>query len=232
MMLEKDLTYNKREFWEQKWKEDPDSVRSEYGYCLVLGDREVDGRKVLDVGCGDLGHLIVPEAAIYFGVDISPTALQRARENCGNSRKYGFVLADATHGLPFPRNSFDYALSFDTITLLGSVFYKALEEMAKVAKDGVIFTVSHRDPVRMFIPDTPHTDLQYGTLIHDSNCEKVVFTEENVEELLRALDLKPDKIETLSVDNVRRLENPLDIEFIPSQYGDVKSRIYVKALKY
>lgn len=68
--------------------------------------------KVLDVGCGvgTLGKLLMDKGCIVYGVDISPTAVERAREKGVKAEVW-----DVDNGLKFDDNSFDYVILCDVL---------------------------------------------------------------------------------------------------------------------
>jgi len=235
---DKSRTLNKKEFWDRTWKEDPDSVRSIDSYRFALINQPLQGSKILEVGCGDLRYSRIPDYSsapesegCYTGVDISTIALKRAKEKYGGVKRVHLVQADVTNPLPFQDDFFDEVLSFETITLLGRDFYRALKEMTRVTKHGVTFDVTHRDLARTFASHVSYTDLQYVTLLHEANYSGVAFTEENIDHLLLALGLKPEKIKTFTIFNMVNWEalTPELVEYVPD--GDVKYRIYVRANK-
>ena len=89
---------------------DPDSILSQeeiFGDLAEAGV-EIQGRRVLDLGCGP-GHYVKffrERGALAFGVDISPTALELAP---AEARPYLYHL-DIENLDIFPDRSFDLAL--------------------------------------------------------------------------------------------------------------------------
>lgn len=212
---------NRVAFWEMMWKEFPDSVRSSYGYELLP---QFEGKRVLDIGCGDAYNSWLLEGAHYVGVDISRTALESTRDRDGKSE---FYLASATH-LPFKDNSFDVAISMETITLLGKDANKALEEMRRVAGQ-LVFTVSHNDIG--LVSGAPYTRSEFGTLFSGENTDWASFTEDDVQSLLGRLNLRPNKIMVFTEDEIQNWRVPIyeTGSYVPN--GHVESRIYVEASK-
>ncbi|MCL6444422.1 MAG: methyltransferase domain-containing protein [Alicyclobacillus sp.] len=106
-------------------------------------------RTVLDVACGDGygSHLLARSALRVVGVDINPHCIQEAE------RKYfadnlQFVGASAEK-LPFPSNSFDVVVSFETIEHLDrEMQHRFITEVLRVLKPSGIFIVSTPDRLR------------------------------------------------------------------------------------
>lgn len=87
------------------------------------------GQTLLDVACGDaqLAAAVQPTGLIYFGVDISLSALQAAHHQ-------ELAVSDGAH-LPFHDESFDF------VTSIGSLEHyldmeRGIHEMARVLKPG------------------------------------------------------------------------------------------------
>ncbi len=74
------------------------------------------GRRVLDVASGE-GYgsaLLAGVAETVAGVDVSPEAVDHARERYGRANNLKYVHASCT-SVPFPDASFDLIVSFETI---------------------------------------------------------------------------------------------------------------------
>ncbi|PJK06681.1 glycosyl transferase, partial [Lysobacteraceae bacterium NML71-0210] len=83
-----------------------------YGWCL----NAVAGKNVLDIACGE-GYgsaLLAGRASWVAGVDISEEALNHARKKYFKIGNLEFFSGDAA-GIPFPDNTFDVVVSFETI---------------------------------------------------------------------------------------------------------------------
>ena len=196
MTMQIERSYNPRGFWEKQWENNSENLISYYAYGLIRPKGSI-----LDIGCGN-SHNNIPEIADYFvGVDISETAL-RLSNKC---RRSDFVLASAAD-LPFKNGSFDSVISIETLTLLGSNAYRAIEEMNRLAKSAVTFTVTHTDILNM--GDTPNTRLEYGTLFHGDELDIITFTEDDIGLLLTKLRLKPKKVRVLNESEVRNYGLP------------------------
>ncbi|MDO5082512.1 MAG: class I SAM-dependent methyltransferase [Arachnia propionica] len=82
-----------------------------------------DGSRVLEVGCGNgglLGHILsLAKGVRYAGVEISADMVEAAQAFNAPFLAAGLaeyvLLDDATEGLPFPEDSFDRALSVNTV---------------------------------------------------------------------------------------------------------------------
>ena len=113
----------------------------------------VEGREVLEVGCGT-GLLLRRFAELgkrAVGVDLSPGMLAHARARGLDVRE-----ANATK-LPFPTASFDVAVSFKTLPHVPDL-RRALAEMARVVRPGGVVIAelynprSVRHALKRFLP--------------------------------------------------------------------------------
>ncbi len=87
-------------------------LATERSLRAIIGTGQFDGRKVLDIGCGD-GYYTIQywdkaKPARLTGVDGAAAAIKVANER-KQQRPIQFEVADA-HTVPFPDNSFDVAL--------------------------------------------------------------------------------------------------------------------------
>lgn len=104
------------------------------------------GKKVIDVACGfGTGSKMLAEVAeSVVGVDLSEEELGFARPNYeGGNLK--FLKEDATK-MPVPDNSFDLAVSFETIEHLDAVEQSDfLKELRRVVRPGGVILLSTPD---------------------------------------------------------------------------------------
>lgn len=112
--------------------------------------RECPGFRVLDAGCG-YGRVSewFPDNK-YFGVDLSPDFITKAKATYPRKQ---FSQAHLTH-LPFPRGAFDIAFCISiramTINNLGETAWQEIEnELRRVAKK--ILILEYEDPETYFI---------------------------------------------------------------------------------
>jgi len=101
------------------------------------------GKDVLEVGCGIAtdGLEFAKRGARYVGVDLTPQAVEMARERFALFGVPGrFELANAEQGLPFPDESFDHVYSFGVIH--HSPFpEKIVREIHRVLRKGGTITI-------------------------------------------------------------------------------------------
>jgi SAM-dependent methyltransferase len=109
------------------------------------------GGLVLDVGCGtgQLAAAIASEGFSTFGVDISASMLQRARQ-----RGLVATFAGITSALPFADNSFDLALTVATLHHLETPARVAatVNEMGRVVKRGGFVVLWDHNPANPYWP--------------------------------------------------------------------------------
>jgi len=101
----------------------------------------VEGKKVLDLGCGTgrgIKHLYDFKAADVYGVDVSKKMLEIAKKKF---KKANFILADAEN-LPFEDESFDVVTALFLIVHVGDL-KKTFEEAYRVLKNGGFFILSN-----------------------------------------------------------------------------------------
>jgi phthiocerol/phenolphthiocerol synthesis type-I polyketide synthase E len=113
----------------------------------VIGDCELEGRRVLDVGCGRGGTIAVLQR--YFspgetvGLDLSPAAIEFCRRT-HTCPQVSFLCGDAER-LPFPAGSFDALINIESSHSYPDIeaFYA---EVARVLKPGGVFLYSDTMP--------------------------------------------------------------------------------------
>jgi SAM-dependent methyltransferase len=119
-------------------------LRHDYVIEQVANFSKLLGRKaiILDIGCS-LGHITArlhPYAELLVGMDVSITAIRKARLRCtqaaGESNPYMFVVGSATE-LPFKSNFFDIVVASDGLHgwhLSDDLQAKAVKEIYRVMK--------------------------------------------------------------------------------------------------
>lgn len=108
-----------------------------------LGDIRKQGyaaKKVIDVGCGDVGNLIFLETLglELYGVEIDQKIVTHVKEALeARGIKADIRLGNNDH-LPFEDGLFDYLLSWNAVYYMGSKrdFSKNVSEFARVLKSG------------------------------------------------------------------------------------------------
>ena len=102
---------------------------------MLAASGDVAGRRVLDVGCGDGGHLrALADRGIALGVglDLSPSMLRAARAD--GARPLRFTRGDASR-LPFPPGCFDLVWIVAVLCFVADPA-AALREAARVLRPG------------------------------------------------------------------------------------------------
>jgi ubiquinone/menaquinone biosynthesis C-methylase UbiE len=109
----------------------------------VAAFHEYRGRDVLEVGCSIAtdGLEFAKNGANYTGVDLTPNAIELARERFQLFGVAGrFEVANAEERLPFPDETFDHAYSFGVIHH-SPVPEKIVREIHRVLRKGGTCTV-------------------------------------------------------------------------------------------
>lgn len=104
--------------------------------------------KILDLGCGE-GYLIslLPDKISVVGVDISPVALNRAKETFKNKKNISFELGNA-YKLNCPEKYFDRIICSEVLEHVPDP-RKVMEEIHRLLKNDGLATVSIPDEKRI-----------------------------------------------------------------------------------
>ena len=106
--------------------------------CLDVVEAHLDGRSVLDAGCGSgfLAREMASRGASVFGIDISHELLRRAQASeSGASHPVQYAVHDLTVSLPFPDEAFDVAVSAMTLMDVEDLLL-AVRHVARVIRPG------------------------------------------------------------------------------------------------
>jgi len=118
----------------------------------------IDGARVLDIGCGsgDSTEILLSEGARVVGIDISETAVDYCRERFKGNRKVKFEHVDASRMKCYRNSTFDHAIANmvminveDRRTLAG-IFYETKRVLRQDGK--FVFTDLH--PLGKMTPQT------------------------------------------------------------------------------
>lgn len=213
-----------RDFWESVWS--ADGAASHFGYGLVHdSDSEtLTGKSVVDVGCGNFTYSRIPEiASQFYGVDLSHTALVDGKEYL----ERGYLIQASAYALPLASHSVDFAVSVEVLPLLGENYAEALREMARVSRDGIIFTVNHSEAISQRLSE--QRDLAYGKLFKGKMLDVVALTEADVEAVIGGLGLVLERLVVLTRDEVMNYGVPFHQQRIYPN-GDLKEVMYVGAV--
>ena len=223
-------TKEKIKLWDNAWS--PGNYDASTSYSRDLIRREhVEGKRVLEIGCGDMIFALHPHvAAKYMGVDISLNALKRAKSIFP---EFEFVQVDAT-SLPFASNSFDTVIAISTITCSGSDAKGILSEAGRVlCKNGeLIFDSMHAD---FFKQNNSCVEVigkeNYGTLMFgkETNTELVVFDEQGITSLLKSVGLRVKDINIITEYEHANLGVPIFQRMPEMPEEDVKHLMVVTA---
>jgi SAM-dependent methyltransferase len=154
------MTYRPREFWDQRLSEHFDlrgtgetGLSLAYNRACYTLRREVlersladagvtlDGRRVLDVGCGTgfFTAFYLQRGAKVTGIDIAPTSIERLSRRHPEAT---FVLADiAEHDVP---TGFDVVNAFDVLYHItdDARFAAALDRLGRAVRPGGVLLVT------------------------------------------------------------------------------------------
>jgi ubiquinone/menaquinone biosynthesis C-methylase UbiE len=118
---------------------------------------KLNGKKILDIGCGSGTFIryLASKGADVYGIDISKTMIDEAKNNVGNKVK----VADM-NAIPFPNKTFDAVISRFSLHYLNS-FEKVYAQVHRVLKPHGIFSCVAHHPLADFVInkkyDSKHT---------------------------------------------------------------------------
>lgn len=118
-------------------------------------------QNILEIGCAEGAHTLMlarafPEASI-LGIDISKTAIKRAKENCKCCQNVNIIEADIIElfrQAHFPDNTFDVIIQSESLYFLFPELFIRLElinylrYITKIMKNNGIFITSNQRSVR------------------------------------------------------------------------------------
>jgi SAM-dependent methyltransferase len=155
------------------------------------------GCSVLDAGCGD-GYLLAnltDKCSMMTGVDVSSTALQKARKRLGENV---LLIQSFIENLPFADDSFDAVVSAHTLEHVKDLD-KAVSELKRVAAKSLVILV----PRQEYLPYTEDYHLHFFPTEQDlldrvgikgARCERYLTGDETTnyqgDVLLLTADLK------------------------------------------
>jgi SAM-dependent methyltransferase len=162
------MIFGKRYFEERFKKEDPwRHFSCEYENKKYV--RQIEAIKqyalhpqnILEIGCAEGAHTLMlarafPEASI-LGIDISKTAVKRAKENCKCCQNVNIIEADIIELFKqahFPENTFDVIIQSELLYYLFPELFIQLElihylrSIIKIMKNNGIFVTSNQLNIR------------------------------------------------------------------------------------
>jgi ubiquinone/menaquinone biosynthesis C-methylase UbiE len=139
--------YGQRKVWNKIFRNRNKATGGRYFYQLAL-ERIRPGDTICDAGCGytfylpDLMRRCAPNG-LFIGIDFSSVALTQSIKLANGYPDAHLALADMLH-LPFPDNSVDRIFCSETLPYLLGDVERALQELARVARREVIFSLHTR----------------------------------------------------------------------------------------
>jgi len=180
-----------------------------YDYYDPVHDRmealrfgNIKNKKIIDIGTGK-GYLAILAAKNFScnvtTIDISKDKIILAKENAKKEDildKIRFQLIDARN-IPFKKNSFDIAISFNALHHNKKGHIKMVEEMFRVAKEKIIITELNENGAKIF--------------------DKYIHSEENHKDM--AIDLKELEKKLNQYGKVKKLNRKLMTTFVCIKKG-------------
>ena len=129
------------------WISDPD----EYKHVMSSIDKFLDytgcvplTTSIIELGCGEgyVANHVLELGFSYLGVDISESAIKKARERAGDKNNEAFLLADVTELPQIADGSFDVAIDNQCFQMFVTDYHrtKYLSELKRILKnDGKLY---------------------------------------------------------------------------------------------
>ena len=107
-----------------------DAQREDLAYEMLE-----QGDKFLDVGCGE-GQLVIRAKTKYnqvYGIDISESRINRAKENAKGAKEIHFLSGNINSGIQFSNNTFDAVACIDVLEHIFDPYF-LLAEINRILK--------------------------------------------------------------------------------------------------
>lgn len=138
---------------------------------------EVDGRRILDVGCGSgpLSAALRDKGAIMSGFDLSTAMIDLARRRLGEDAD--LIVADLAKPLPYADAAFDDVVASLVLHYLED-WTEPLAELRRVLKAGgrLILSVNHPIVYTALNPDAEYFDVAEFTFDAEHAGRTVIYT--------------------------------------------------------
>lgn len=137
---------------------------------------DVDGSRVLDVGCGDAGVIIAfaESGAKVAGVEVDAGSLARARVRAEEHGVEVDLVSGAAERLPFENESFDLVI-LDNVLEHVEDRQRTLREIGRVLRpDGLLYMVTPKPLALYSLWNDPHYDLA-GLVLMPRRMQKWYF---------------------------------------------------------
>jgi len=186
-----------------EWLGDANALRD--SLLREIERRELQSFSVLDVGAGS-GELLRVSAGwaretnrigFFVGLELNERSAQAILEESTNLPEIASVRADG-FALPFADGSFDYVIQSLTLHHFdddGAV--RIIQEMARVAREGIFVIDLHRNPVAYFFYTTIGRLFLHNRLLREDGALSILksFTPAELEEIGRHAHLQNLKVE-------------------------------------
>lgn len=119
-----------------------------------LFDNSVNGKLILDVGCGSGydAEFFAQKGATVYGIDISEREIEIAKEKVNGN----FVVGNMNN-LPYSDNIFDFVFSVYALQASDNIV-QAMNEMIRVAKPGAQILILTKHPFRNLLESYKNDD--------------------------------------------------------------------------
>jgi len=213
--------------WDRLWRSG-DGISADYPLEL-LPLKRLEGKSVLEVGCGIIRYSVASrvEGINYTGLDLSGAALRIAADD-GSPGVRNLVRGDARR-LPFADGSYDFVIAMEMLHVLGAGIFRAIEEMARVSKEEIIFTAQSAEETLRNNGMEKMLDEEYGVMGKVRGLDVIAVTEPSIRATLRAAGLEVSVMEAFTDEEINRMHEP---GYAPTYVKNApKTRFYVEARK-
>ena len=179
------------------------SIRSYHQWMIPLVDDALEKAcltegKILDIGCGP--GLLLKEFAsrsrnlMAYGIDISPSAVKMAINNCKSLKGVYFSLANV-YRLPFNDDTFDLVVCKDSLHHFNTLNLALLEMLRVVKENGLVYLQDiRRDLPQYLLQRTIPTDTLFKKLQFYS--ARAAYTKEEIRDTLGMLPIEHFTVKT------------------------------------
>jgi ubiquinone/menaquinone biosynthesis C-methylase UbiE len=147
---------------EDEWLEDTQGYRVRRTHLELLGLSTLNGKLILDAGCGPgtYGIMLAQQGNKVVGVEISPGAVQIANERAGKKGVNFSARVGDLEKLPFPDDTFDVCFCGWVLHHFPDIS-KAVAELVRVLKPGGMIALAEPNESNLavrfsrFVEDLP-----------------------------------------------------------------------------
>jgi len=182
----------KRRDWDGWWQAFARDSFERQSSWPVFERSKLNGKSVLDAGCGVLDGYVGQEMSPSFllGADYSDYGIKFARQN---KRAENFAICDIA-SLPFAGGSFDVVVSEAVLPHMAFSFESAVREIARVSRESLFISTLHYEHYDFL--DMERVETRYGKVFrsHYFGTDEYMMEELLAECGFRTAEVKVSKV--------------------------------------